>query len=149
MKGKTNIGKHQRLILKTYTKMMRASDSVTAKIHRHLTQYKLTISQFGVLEALYHLGSLCQRDIGEKILKTSGNMTMVIDNLEKRDLVIREKDLNDRRFITVKLTDKGYQLIHNIFPVHAQIAEQVFSVLNAKELEELGILLKKLGKARA
>jgi len=149
MKGKTNIGKHQRLILKTYTKMMRASDSVTAKIHRHLTQYKLTISQFGVLEALYHLGSLCQRDIGEKILKTSGNMTMVIDNLEKRDLVIREKDLNDRRFITVKLTDKGYQLIHNIFPVHAKIAEQVFSVLNTKELEELGILLKKLGKARA
>ena len=149
MKGKTNIGKHQRLILKTYTKMMRASDSVTAKIHRHLTQYKLTISQFGVLEALYHLGSLCQRDIGEKILKTSGNMTMVIDNLEKRDLVIREKDLNDRRFITVKLTDKGYQLIHNIFPVHAKIAEQVFSVLNTKELEDLGILLKKLGKARA
>ncbi len=147
MRGKTEIGEHQQLVLKTYTKMVRATESVTVKMHRHLAQYKLTISQFGVLEALYHLGPLCQRDIGRKILKTSGNITLVIDNLEKRELVVREKDMSDRRYITVKLTDKGESLISKIFPTHAKIASKVFSVFNSQELEGLGRTLKILGKS--
>lgn len=147
MREKTELGEHQQLALKTYTKMVRATESVTAKMHKHLAQYKLTISQFGVLEALCHLGPLCQRDIGRKILKTSGNITLVIDNLERRELVVREKDLNDRRFITVKLTKKGESLISEIFPLHAKIASKVFSVLNSQELEGLGRTLKILGKS--
>ncbi len=147
MRGKTKIGEYQQLVLKTYTKMVRATGRVTVKMHRHLAQYKLTISQFGVLEALYHLGPLCQRDIGRKILKTSGNITLVIDNLERRELVVREKDMSDRRYITVKLTDKGESLISKIFPTHANIASKVFSVLNSQELDGLGRTLKILGKS--
>lgn len=135
------------LVLKTYTTMMRATESVTSRMHRHLSGYNLTVSQFGVLEALYHLGSLSQRDIGKKILKTSGNITMVVDNLERRQLVVRKKSDKDRRIIMVKLTDEGYRLIHKIFPVHAGIAENIFSVLSNDELEKLGRLLKILGKA--
>jgi MarR family 2-MHQ and catechol resistance regulon transcriptional repressor len=52
-------------------------------VHRVLAEPKLTISQFGVLEALYHKGPLCQRDIASKILKSTGNITLVIVNLEK------------------------------------------------------------------
>ncbi len=141
------LSKHQRLVLNTYTKMMRATFSVTARMHKHLAEHQLTVSQFGVLEVLYHLGPLCQRDIGDKILKTSGNMTLVIDNLEKRNLVRRQKDINDRRYMTVKLTEKGSELIGKIFPLHAQVAEQVFSVLSTKKLEKLGRILKALGTA--
>jgi len=140
---------HQRSVLKTYTQMMRAADAVTTRMHRHLADHRLTLSQFGVLEALYHKGALCQRDIGQKILKTSGNMTTVIDNLEKRKLVVREKDLADRRRITVKLTQAGFALINTIFPAHAEIAEQAFAVMDAGELLALGTLLKKVGKANA
>ena len=118
-------------------------------MHRHLADHRLTLSQFGVLEALYHKGALCQRDIGQKILKTSGNMTTVIDNLEKRELVVREKDLADRRRITVKLTQAGFALINTIFPTHAEIAEQAFAVMDPGELLTLGKLLKKVGKANA
>jgi len=138
---------HQRTVLKTYTQMMRAADAVTTRMHRHLADSGLTGSQFGVLEALYHLGPLCQRDIGKKILKTSGNMTTVIDNLEKRKLVVRVKDLTDRRRISVELTPAGYDLIDTVFPIHSEIAEQVFAVMNPGELQTLGSLLKKVGKA--
>jgi MarR family 2-MHQ and catechol resistance regulon transcriptional repressor len=69
--------------LKTYVKLMRAAESVTARTHRHLASTGLTVSQFAVLEALYQLGPLSQREIGQKILRSSGNITMVIDNLEK------------------------------------------------------------------
>ena len=73
--------------LDSYIKLMRASHSVTALIHRHLSEWKLTISQFGVLDALYHLGPLFQRDLAKKHLMSDANITMVVDNLEKRSLV--------------------------------------------------------------
>jgi MarR family 2-MHQ and catechol resistance regulon transcriptional repressor len=135
----------QKMILKTYVKMTRAVSTVSAKMHRHLLLLKLTVSQFGVLGALYNLGPLCQQEIGQKILKTSGNMTLVIDNLEKRGLVVRESDPDDRRYTRVRLTKEGEDLICRVFPRHAKIAEQVFSVLDADELEQLGFLMKKLG----
>jgi MarR family 2-MHQ and catechol resistance regulon transcriptional repressor len=132
-------------VLNTYIKLLRAADTVTSRLHRHLAGRHLTVSQFAVLEVLFHKGPLCQKEIGEKILKTSGNMTLVIDNLEKRGLVTRKKDADDRRFITVHLTGEGRRLISSIFPVHADIAEQIFSVLDDDELNRLGALLKKLG----
>lgn len=149
MNPKAQITEQQRTILKTYTQMMRAADAVTTRIHRHLMDTGLTLSQFGVLEVLYHKGSLCQRDIGKKILKTSGNITMVIDNLEKRKLVIREKDPVDRRRMLVKLTEKGLELIQALFPTHAAVAEKTFAVLESNEIATLGKLLKKIGKANA
>jgi len=149
MKPKTSTSDHQRTVLKTYTQMMRAADALTTRMHRHLADQGLTVSQFGVLEALYHKGCLCQRDIGRKILKTSGNMTTVIDNLEKRGLVVREKDLADRRRLSVRLTRAGFGLIDALFPDHAAIAEQAFAVMAPAELLILGDLLKKVGKANA
>jgi MarR family 2-MHQ and catechol resistance regulon transcriptional repressor len=134
-------------ILKIYTQLMRATDAVTEKMHRHLLDYRLSTSQFGVIEALYHLGPLCQKDIGDKILKTSGNITLVIDNLEKRKLVKRKTDSNDRRRMKVRLTESGYELIEKIFPDHSKIAHKVFSVLEPEEQNSLSLLLKKLGKA--
>jgi len=149
MDTNTRTTDRQRTILKTYTQMMRAVDAVTTRMHRHLADTGLTLSQFGVLEVLYHKGPLCQRDIGRKILKTSGNMTTVIDNLEKRGLVVRKQDPADRRRMSVKLTKSGLDLIQALFPLHAERAEKTFAVLQAEELETLGRLLKKVGKANA
>lgn len=149
MNPKPRITDQQRTILKTYTQMMRATDTVTTRMHRHLMDTGLTLSQFGVLEVLYHKGPLCQRDIGQKILKTSGNMTLVIDNLEKRELAVREKDPADRRRMLVKLTEKGSDLIQALFPTHAAVAVETFAVLKSNELATLGKLLKKIGKANA
>jgi len=145
----SDITAHQRNAMKTYAQLMRASGHVTENMHRHLTEDRLTVSQFAVLEAIYHLGSLCQKEIGEKILKTSGNITMVIDNLEKRKMVRRAKDPNDRRRMIVGLTPKGNRLFDRVFPRHAIIAESVFSALSERELAQLGRLLKKLGKMNA
>ena len=131
--------------LKTYVKLMRAAESVTARTHRHLSSTGLTISQFAVLEALYQLGPLSQREIGKKILRSSGNITMVIDNLEKNGLVRRERHEADRRFFIVHLTDKGYHLINKIFPPHAAVIAKDLGVLTAAEQDALARLCKKLG----
>lgn len=131
--------------LKTYVKLMRATESMTARAHRQLSTFGLTFSQFGVLEALYHLGPMAQSEIGQKILRSSGNMTMVIDNLEKRILVRRERNLADRRFFIIHLTDEGKKLISSIFPSHAAEIARELGVLTPAEQQTLGRLCKKLG----
>ena len=131
--------------LNTYVKLMRAAESMTTRTHEHLSSAGLTISQFGVLEALYHRGPLSQKDIGQKILRSSGNITMVIDNLEKRSLVRRERDQHDRRSFIVHLTDAGNKLIRKIFPSHAALITNEMSVLNATDQKILGDLCKKVG----
>lgn len=141
----TESGTDEKAALTLYTRLMRAANAVTEKMHTHLQVHRLTISQFGVLEALYHLGPLCQKELGEKILKTSGNITLVIDNLEKRQLVARKKDPRDRRRFAVTLTPAGIDLIEKIFPNHSKIAARVFSVLSPGEQKQLGELLKTLG----
>lgn len=139
----------EQLALATYIKLMRATENVTSQGHRQLATAGLTVSQFGVLEALYHLGPLCQRDIGKKILKSSGNITTVIDNLEKRNLVVRQRDSQDRRYFRVELTGKGEELIAGTFPLVAKDIFSAFEVLSWEEQRQLGELCRKLGRSGA
>ena len=134
--------------LDAYVKLMRAADSVTARVNRQLDAAGLTISQFGVLEALYHLGPLVLSDLARKILKTSGNLTMVVDNLEKRALAERCPDPADRRFRRVSITPRGRKLIAGIFPAPAREITQAQSPLTPPEQETLASLCRKLGRAQ-
>ena len=133
------------IALDTYIKLMRSTESFTARAHRHLTAAGLTFSQFQVLELIFHLGPMCQRDIAQKILKSTANLTVVIDNLEKRELVQRLRDTEDRRYVNVHLTDEGRQLIEKIFPRHVEVLVKEMSVLSPIERKELGRLCRKLG----
>ena len=140
--------KSRRQALNLYVKLMRATNRATNAIHRHLQEDNLTHSQFAVLEALYHLGPLCQGELGEKILKSNANLTTVVDSLEKKALVTRDRSATDRRRVTVTLTPQGEELIAVVFPRHAEIVERELGALSAEEQEQFGILLKKLGKER-
>lgn len=135
-------------ILNAFIKMTRASESINNRLSRGLSCENLTISQFGVMEALLHIGPQNQRELGAKLLKSGGNITLVIDNLEKRGFVQRETDPNDRRAVIVSLTKEGQAFIKDFFPVHlARIVEE-FSSLSSEELKELGRLAKKVGLAK-
>lgn len=130
--------------LNTYIKLMRAADSVTARAHETLPK-GITPSQFGLLEALLHRGPLCQSELAGKLLKSGGNVTVIVDNLEKAGLVVRERDQNDRRFIIVSLTENGRAFITELFPRMAASITREFSVLSSAEQFTLGWLCKKVG----
>ena len=103
------------------------------------------MGQFGVLEALLHLGPMTQCVLGEKLLRSGGNITLVIDNLEKHGLVRRERQTEDRRTIVIHLTPKGMRLIKRVFPAHAKMILKEMSQLEPKEQEDLRRLCRKLG----
>ena len=137
----------ERAALDAYIKLMRAADSVTARLDPLMRAADLTVGQFGTLEALLHLGPLCQRDLGRKLLRSGGNVTVVVGNLARRGLVRRERRADDRRFITVTLTDKGRRLIGGIFPRHVRHIVHELSALSLPQQAELGRLCRQLGHA--
>jgi MarR family 2-MHQ and catechol resistance regulon transcriptional repressor len=136
--------------LKGYVKLMRAAESVNRRINaEHVLAGRLTMSQFAVLEALYaHGGQLKQVEIAKKILKTPGNLTLVIDNLVRASLVTRTVSAADRRANAIELTLKGSTLISEVFPKMADAITDAFDVLDSQELNQLSELLKKLGTGK-
>lgn len=131
--------------LDTFVKLTRAANSVSAATSIQLVESELTDSQFAVLEVLYHAGPLCLTVIAHKILKTGGNLTLVVRNLEKRGLVQRKQSADDRRYFSLHLTAKGKRLITEIFPKQAARISEVLDVLTPDEQTQLARLTKKLG----
>jgi len=133
------------LALDTFIKFTRAANALEYRLLHRGTLDDLTPSQFGILETLFHLGPLSQGQVSAKLLKSTGNVTLVLDNLEKLGLVERRREPRDRRTVTIILTPAGETLITQVFPRHAASITAEFSVLTDSEQVELGRLCKKLG----
>ena len=138
------------LALDTIIKLSRSLNFVQARLTPQLQKdFGITESQFGVMEALLHLGPLSQGQICEKILRSGSNVTTVVDNLERDGLVTRVRDEADRRVQIVELTVKGRSLILEAFPAHVARVTELMSALSADEQRELGRICRKLGDVRA
>jgi MarR family transcriptional regulator, 2-MHQ and catechol-resistance regulon repressor len=135
--------------LNAFVNLIRASDSVAARMGAQIEQSGLTMGQFGVMEALLHLGPMCQHTLAEKLLRSGGNVTLVVDNLEKHGWVRRERQKDDRRLVKIYLTPKGERLISRVFPGHAKAVTKEMSRLTPDEQETLRRICRKLGKSGA
>ena len=138
--------------LDAYIKLMRAAESVTARLEPSMAAAGLTVGQFGALEALWHLGPLCQRDLGRKLLRSSGNITVVVGNLALRGLVRRARRRRfDRRFITVKPHRQGPSSSSAFSsPRHVSLLAAVRWIRSRRsEQTELGRLCRDARTARA
>lgn len=138
----------ERRVLNAYIALMRCTESLVQRLAPSLRRYSLTPTQFGVLEALYHLGSLCAGELATKTLRSSGNITLVLDQLERRRLVRRERSTEDRRKVIVHLTPQGQALVEEVLPRHVAEIVREFSVLSAQEQETLRRLCRILGTQR-
>jgi MarR family 2-MHQ and catechol resistance regulon transcriptional repressor len=129
-------------------KLVRAAESLISKASLNLSRYNITLSQFGILDAIYHLGPLTQKSLGEKILKSGGNITHVVDNLERRALVKRHRGKNDRRNFEIHLTKKGEKLITKVLPEQVKMIKNELGVLSQEESETFQRLCKKIGRGK-
>jgi len=131
--------------LDSYIKLIRSAESLNAKINLELSEFDLTESQFGVLDALLHLGPMKHKEIGKKILKSGGNITMVINNLERRELVQRKRGEKDKRQFIIHLTSKGKNKIQEVLPTIVKKIKKHFEVLSKDEQREMQRLCKVIG----
>ncbi|WP_291570359.1 MarR family winged helix-turn-helix transcriptional regulator [Clostridium sp. UBA4548] len=137
-------GKLSDLNLKTLIALSRTTNNVHKREYKTIKEGGLTVSQFSVLEVLYHKGDLKVAEIIDKTLSTGGNMTVVIENLVKDGLVTRYKDPEDKRINFISITKKGKDIIDEIFPKHIENINEIFSSLTIEEKQSLIGLLKKL-----
>jgi MarR family transcriptional regulator, 2-MHQ and catechol-resistance regulon repressor len=129
----------------SFIKLCRATWSVTARVAECLPGH-ITFAQFAVLEALHSLGPMFQRELSQRILRTSASVTAVVDGLESRGLVERARSKEDRRLVRVSLTPEGQAFMTEVLPVYMGRVREEFSVLSPTEQSELGRLCRTLGK---
>ena len=139
----------EELALRLWIALARCYGTLSREVSTKIAEYGLTTPQFGILEALYHLGPLSLGDLAGKLLVTGGNVTYIMDRLEDQGLVTRDRSESDRRIVRARLTVKGYELIEECFPGHATFVKGLASHLDADEQLELRRLLKTWGKGMA
>ena len=132
--------------LSAFINLSRAANALAAEHARRLTTHGLTLTQFGVLEALYHLGPMPQKDLGRRTLKTSGNMTVVIENLVRMGHVQRDRRSDDRRFIAVTLTKAGKKLIGDMLADHVAGVVRDMEPLTTEEQDQLRRMCRLIGR---
>lgn len=129
--------------VKAMVVMRKAFRTIDAKVSETFKQDDLTPTQFSVLDVLYSKGPMKIAELIDSILATSGNMTVVIRNMEKKGWIARHTFPSDKRACLLTLTDAGRQVIEHALPLHIEKIEETFSVLTEDEQEELIRLLKK------
>jgi MarR family 2-MHQ and catechol resistance regulon transcriptional repressor len=131
--------------LDALVKLVRCTASVQARLEPGIRAEGLTPNQFGVLEALLHLGPLEPCELGPKLLTSRPNVVLLVDQLEDRGLVRRMPVEGDRRRVRVELTPAGRRTIAKAFQQHARRVAEEMSALTPHEQEQLGRFCKRLG----
>ncbi len=108
-----------------------------------IKKHGITLTQFAVLESLYNKGELRIQDLIDKMLTTSGNMTVVIRNMIRDGWIVRKSNPEDKRASLINLTPKGRQFIEQILPEHYDNIGNIFAILTEEERRDLVSILKK------
>jgi MarR family 2-MHQ and catechol resistance regulon transcriptional repressor len=114
------------------------------EIKKELSKEKLTIPQLEIIGCLAPSKGLSLNELAERLLVTGGNVTGLIDRLERDGYVLRERNQKDRRIIYAKLTPKGKEIWNMIMPRYQACISKLTMSLNLEEKKELSRLLKKL-----
>lgn len=136
----------ENLSLKSFVVLMKSAKALQEIVKKDISTHGMKISDFAVLEALYHKGRQTVRQISEDVLISTGSITYVIDKLEAKGLLERKHFKEDRRVVYIHITEKGTQQMDEIFPQHQQVIEGIFTDISDPEKEQLIELLKRVGK---
>lgn len=147
MRTKQTYGAKADRAMRTWIEIARTFTVVRSKENTYIESKGLTIQQFGVLEALYHMGGLTVGELTKLVLSTPGNMTVVIKNLNQKGLIDTKQSDTDKRVTLAEITDAGKEMIADIFPQHAKNMEGYFESLTDEEQDTLAVILRKLRKA--
>ena len=126
-----------------YISMSRVINTLRRENNKLILKHNLTLGQFAVMEALYSKGRLSTGEVMEKILSTSGNIPVIVKNLEKDGFITRKQDESDKRRFILDLTDKGKNLMDEIVPENFKFMDELISLWDDEDKKELIILMNK------
>jgi MarR family 2-MHQ and catechol resistance regulon transcriptional repressor len=131
--------------LRLWVVLSRAHAAIAAHAAADVARHGLTLAEFGVLEALYHKGPMLLGEVQRSLLVSSGGVTYLVDRLEHRGLVRRDRCPEDRRARYAVLTEEGEAFVREAFPRHAAAVRAAMAGLTPEEQETARTLLRTLG----
>jgi DNA-binding MarR family transcriptional regulator len=126
-------------------RILRIAKHLETSISALHKEYDLKLGEFDVLATLLRSSSpyeLTPSDLINSLFLTSGAMTNRLDKLENKGLIVREHSKEDRRSVTVKLTNQGIELINELIERHVETQHQLVSSLSFEEREQVNDLVK-------
>jgi MarR family 2-MHQ and catechol resistance regulon transcriptional repressor len=124
----------------------RSVQAIERGVRPHLVESGLGLTEFAVLEVLYHKGTLPLGDIRDRILVTGASTTYIVKKLEERGLMRRRSSAEDQRVVFGELTPKGRALMDKVFPAHVDRLRAVMAGLSASEKRAAAQLLRRLSQ---
>jgi DNA-binding MarR family transcriptional regulator len=106
----------------------------------------LTAEQWAIIRHLWEEEGLFQKEIGEKAAKDKPNITRMLDILQKKHLIIRQANTQDRRKFSVYLTKEGKQLHERLVPLAQSFRAQVAQDLSQPEMDLVKAVLSKINQ---
>ena len=140
------------LATECFANLWRAADLLMGLHNRHtLDQYQLSPSARGVLAVVEGAGQPLEPSvIAERIVVTTGSMTSLLDNLEKRGLIRRLPHPQDRRKLLIDVTPDARVIVDELLPAfHARERDVITAALTVSEQRTLLRFLAKLQQAAA
>lgn len=131
------------------TRLLGTATELEKALEVYLAQHGISLSRFYVLTMLrrYMPTGLKPTEIAEKMSVTRGNMTGLLDGLERAELITREDCPTDRRILNIKLSSGGFKLLDRILPEHLRRIACVMTRINEGELKKLTQNLEKIREA--
>lgn len=129
------------------TNLYRAAQLLRVEMEREvLSPYKLSWTGFSLLYNLWIWGAMETRKLAKSMGVTVATVSSISNTLERKELCSREVDSRDRRLVLLHLTDKGKEVIEELYPKFNQGEKDFASVLNSDEQKFLTQLLRRLCK---
>ena len=116
------------------------------EIKNELTKEHFTVPQLEIISCLDRTKGIPLSELAERLLVTGGNITGIIDRLERDGYVHRVRDKDDRRVVRALLTEEGFDLYKSFLPKYKEIMNKINRGLTFQERKKLQQLLKKLAQ---
>ena len=133
----------QHASLRLWLRLLSCTTRVEDKIRQKLREsFDITLPRFDLMAQLErHPDGLSMGELSRRMMVTGGNITTIVDQLEKEKLVLREVGAKDRRSFTVKLTQAGKDAFTDMAIAHEAWVADLFEGLSVSQQTELYTLL--------
>lgn len=133
-----------------YLNLLRTGDAISQRVETLLRASDLSGTQYNVLRILRGAGipGLTCGETAERMVTHDPDITRLLDRLEKRKLITRTRDSQDRRVVTTRITTGGLKLLSMLDKPLADLHRNLFRHMAGRDLKKLSLLLDKV-RARA
>jgi DNA-binding MarR family transcriptional regulator len=129
-----------------FVAFMQIADTLGAQAEQVIKTAGLTAAQYNVLRILRGAGraGLACREIGERMISRDPDITRLLDRMEKRNLITRERQSNDRRVVKTYVTPEGLELLKTLDRPVSALHKRQFQGIPTAKLKSLAAMLEEI-----